>query len=164
MNHPLTVNSFAFLAQKNYFDKTACHRLSVAIRRAPARADRATSSPTRTRKVPHTRRTPSPWPMRAPGTNGSRFFRVFGDSRLPPDYTVFGNTTHGIDLLETGRHRTAPGGGGRVDGGPPGWWAADGMVAGRQGRRRPSESAIPRWRYEKCGCGRGTAVGGRAQR
>jgi peptidyl-prolyl cis-trans isomerase B (cyclophilin B) len=35
-----------------------------------------------------------------PGTSGSQFFLVYKDSPLPPDYTIFGTITSGLDVLE----------------------------------------------------------------
>jgi peptidyl-prolyl cis-trans isomerase B (cyclophilin B) len=35
-----------------------------------------------------------------PDTNGSQFFLVYGDSTLPPDYTVFGKVTGGLDVVK----------------------------------------------------------------
>jgi len=36
-----------------------------------------------------------------PGSNGSQFFIVYGDSELltSPGYTVFGRVTHGLDAI-----------------------------------------------------------------
>ena len=36
-----------------------------------------------------------------PGTNGSQFFLVYGDSTLPPNYTPFGTITSGLEVLDT---------------------------------------------------------------
>jgi peptidyl-prolyl cis-trans isomerase B (cyclophilin B) len=35
-----------------------------------------------------------------PGTNGSQFFLVYGDSPLPPAYTPFGTITSGLEVLD----------------------------------------------------------------
>ena len=35
-----------------------------------------------------------------PNTNGSQFFLVYEDSTLPPDYTVFGTITSGLDVIQ----------------------------------------------------------------
>jgi peptidyl-prolyl cis-trans isomerase B (cyclophilin B) len=35
-----------------------------------------------------------------PGTNGSQFFLVYGDSQLPPAYTPFGRITSGVEVLD----------------------------------------------------------------
>ena len=34
-----------------------------------------------------------------PGTNGSQFFLVYKDTQLPPNYTIWGKITSGIDFL-----------------------------------------------------------------
>ncbi len=41
-----------------------------------------------------------------PNTNGSQFFVMHADYRLPPNYTVFGKLTAGEDVA--GRHRDRP--------------------------------------------------------
>ncbi|MGC1210743.1 MAG: peptidylprolyl isomerase, partial [Micromonospora sp.] len=35
-----------------------------------------------------------------PGSTGSQFFIVYGDSQLDPSYTVLGNITGGMDLVK----------------------------------------------------------------
>jgi peptidyl-prolyl cis-trans isomerase B (cyclophilin B) len=35
-----------------------------------------------------------------PNTNGSQFFLVYQDSPLPPNYSVWGNITDGLDVLD----------------------------------------------------------------
>ena len=35
-----------------------------------------------------------------PGTNGSQFFLVFGDTQLGPNYTIWGKITKGLDLVK----------------------------------------------------------------
>ncbi|MFF8268313.1 peptidylprolyl isomerase [Streptomyces sp. NPDC016562] len=123
---PCTVNSFAFLAKKNYFDKTACHRLSVAtgLKMLQCGDPTGTGSGGPGYQFADENTEGATYPKgtvamanAGPGTNGSQFFLVFGDSRLPPDYTVFGNITHGIDLLEKvgkgGDDGSSPAGGGK---------------------------------------------------
>ena len=36
-----------------------------------------------------------------PNSNGSQFFIVYGDSPLPADYTVFGEITKGLDVVDS---------------------------------------------------------------
>ena len=36
----------------------------------------------------------------APASTGSQFFLVYGDSSLPPEYTVVGKITEGLDVLD----------------------------------------------------------------
>lgn len=108
---PCTVNSFASLAQKGYFDDTVCHRLTTA----PGLGVLQCGDPTGTgggspgysfaNEYP-TNQYPSGDPALSkpvlyprgslamanagPNTNGSQFFLVYRDSQLPPNYTVFG--------------------------------------------------------------------------
>ena len=35
-----------------------------------------------------------------PNTNGSQFFIMLADTPLPPQYTIFGNVTSGMDVVE----------------------------------------------------------------
>jgi peptidyl-prolyl cis-trans isomerase B (cyclophilin B) len=36
-----------------------------------------------------------------PGTAGSQFFLVYEDTTLPPDYTIWGTVTQGLDIVES---------------------------------------------------------------
>jgi peptidyl-prolyl cis-trans isomerase B (cyclophilin B) len=126
---PCTTNSFKFLATKDYFDKTSCHRLTsggifvlqcgdptasgnggpgyqFGIENAPAdgRYPAGTIAMARTDD---------------PNSNGSQFFVVYQDSQLPTKgggYSVFGTVTKGLDLVK----KIAAGGvaGGGSDGKP----------------------------------------------
>lgn len=95
---PCTVNSFVSLADQGYFDATSCHRLttegifvlqcgdpSASGRGGPgyAFADELRgdeSYPAGTLAMANS----------GADTNGSQFFIVYGDTDLPPSYTVFG--------------------------------------------------------------------------
>ncbi len=108
---PCTVNSFASLAQKGYFNDTVCHRLTTA----PGLGVLQCGDPTGTgsggpgysfaNEYPTNQYPkndpalgkPVLYPRGAlamanagPNTNGSQFFLVYKDSQLPPNYTVFG--------------------------------------------------------------------------
>ena len=135
---PCTVNSFASLAQKGFFDNTPCHRLTTSpslsvlqcgdpTGRAPA--DPATSSPTSTpptstpRVIPALQQ-PVTYPRgtlamanAGPGTNGSQFFLVYKDSQLPPNYTAFG-TIDATGLATLDKIAAAGVAGGGQDGKP----------------------------------------------
>lgn len=108
---PCTVRNFTSLATQQFFDDTRCHRLAVeALLRLLQCGD-----PTATGTGGPGYRFPNEYPsnqyrmadpaLKAPvvyprgtlamansglGTNGSQFFLIFGDSMLPPQYTVFG--------------------------------------------------------------------------
>lgn len=109
---PCTVQSFLHLAKKRFYDFTTCHRLtqyptlkvlqcgdpSGTGEKGPGyryKDELPTDLPdwpgdtTGTRKV-YARGTLA-MANAGPDTNGSQFFLVFGDSRLRPNYTVFGS-------------------------------------------------------------------------
>jgi peptidyl-prolyl cis-trans isomerase B (cyclophilin B) len=111
---PHTVNSFNFLASKKFFDHTTCHRLTtggLAVLQCgdptgtgsggpgykfadenlgKAGPDGSADYPAGTVAMANS----------GPGTNGSQFFLVTGDSKLPPNYTPFGKVTSGMDVLK----------------------------------------------------------------
>ncbi|QCQ90894.1 peptidylprolyl isomerase [Rhodococcus sp. SGAir0479] len=108
---PCTVNSFASLASQGYFDATTCHRLTTSdsLKVLQCGDPSATGAggpgyqfanefPTdqyaaddinAQMPVTYSRGTVA-MANAGPGTNGSQFFLVYGDSTLPPQYTVFG--------------------------------------------------------------------------
>jgi len=108
---PCTVNSFASLAQKGYFNDTICHRLTTAASLGVLQCGDPTGSgsggpgyqfaneyptnqyprndPALQKPVLYPRGTLA-MANAGPDTNGSQFFLVYKDSQLPPDYTVFG--------------------------------------------------------------------------
>ncbi|RVW04027.1 peptidylprolyl isomerase [Rhodococcus xishaensis] len=108
---PCTVNSFVSLAQQGYFDDTECHRLTTSDSLKVLQCGDPTGSgmggpgyqfanefPTDQYAVDDANaQMPATYPRgtvamanAGPGTNGSQFFLVYGDSMLPPQYTVFG--------------------------------------------------------------------------
>ncbi|MYS79002.1 peptidylprolyl isomerase [Embleya scabrispora] len=110
---PHTVNSFAFLAGKKFFDHTKCHRLTtggLAVLQCGDPTGTGTGGPGY-KFVDENLGTAGPdgsasYPAgtvamanSGPGTNGSQFFLVTGDSKLPPNYTPFGKVTGGMDVL-----------------------------------------------------------------
>jgi len=106
---PCTVGSFAYLAQAGYFNDTPCHRLtastSLKVLQCGDPSGTGSGGPGYT-YADETRaqmRYPAGTVAMAnagPNTNGSQFFLVYADSTLPPDYTVFGTITQGLDLLQ----------------------------------------------------------------
>jgi peptidyl-prolyl cis-trans isomerase B (cyclophilin B) len=110
---PQTVSSFVFLAQKHYFDDTPCHRLTTAsiyvlqcgdptgqgsggpgygfgIENAPANGD-------------YPRGTLAMARASDPNSNGSQFFIVYQDTKLPTTgggYSIFGRVTQGLDIVQ----------------------------------------------------------------
>jgi len=114
---PCTTNSLVFLAKQKYFDGTSCHRLTTAgifvlqcgdpsgsgsggpgyqfadenlTGLGTAGADGSVTYPRGTVAMANA----------GAGTNGSQFFLVYKDSKLPPNYTPFGTITKGLDVID----------------------------------------------------------------
>ncbi|MCV7218547.1 peptidylprolyl isomerase [Mycobacterium crocinum] len=108
---PCTVNSFASLAQKGYFNDTPCHRLttspSLSVLQCGDPTGNGTGGPGYqfANEYPTDQYPPNDPALQqpvvyprgtlamanaGPGTNGSQFFLVYKDSQLPPNYTAFG--------------------------------------------------------------------------
>jgi peptidyl-prolyl cis-trans isomerase B (cyclophilin B) len=96
---PCTVQNFDHLAQAKFFDNTNCHRLSttdLGMLQCGDPTGSGSGGPgyqfkdeiTPSLKYP---RGTLAMANAGPNTNGSQFFLVFGDSPLPPNYTVFGS-------------------------------------------------------------------------
>jgi peptidyl-prolyl cis-trans isomerase B (cyclophilin B) len=106
---PCTVNSFTSLASQGYFDGTTCHRLTTegifvlqcGDPEASGMGGPGYSFPDELDGD----ETYGPGTLAmansGPDTNGSQFFIVYGDSPLPPAYTVFGMVSEeGLAVVE----------------------------------------------------------------
>jgi peptidyl-prolyl cis-trans isomerase B (cyclophilin B) len=110
-NAPHTVNSFAFLAGKHFFDNTPCHRLTTSgiyvlqcgdptgtgsgtpgyeFKDENLGAIKGNTYPSGTVAMANS----------GPNTNGSQFFLVYKNSPLQPNYTPFGQIVQGLDILK----------------------------------------------------------------
>ena len=95
---PCTVHSFESLVAQKYFDDTRCHRLvdsGIFVLQCgdPTATGRGGPGYTFPDETDGTETYPKGTLAMAnsgPNTNGSQFFLVWDDSRLPPSYTVFG--------------------------------------------------------------------------
>ncbi|MFD0903572.1 peptidylprolyl isomerase [Actinomadura sediminis] len=105
---PCTVNSFAFLAEKNFYDDSPCHRLTsggLNVLQCGDPTGKGTGGPgyqyadENLDGATYGKATLA-MANSGPDTNGSQFFMVYDDSQLQPDYTVFGKITKGMDVLE----------------------------------------------------------------
>ncbi|MFI1801301.1 peptidylprolyl isomerase [Streptomyces sp. NPDC020379] len=104
---PCTTYSFKFLAQRAYFDRTHCHRLTTArIYVLQCGDPTGTGSGGPGYSFPDENLTGAAYPAgtvamanAGPDTNGSQFFFVWQDTKLPPAYTPFGKVTAGLDVL-----------------------------------------------------------------
>lgn len=135
---PCTVHNFLSLAEQGYFDDSRCHRLAVE----PQLRVLQCGDPTATGNGGPGYRFPNEYPsnqyrmtdpaLETPvvyprgtlamanaglGTNGSQFFLIYGDSMLPPQYTVFG--TIDAEGLATLDRIAAAGVRGGSEDGPP---------------------------------------------
>jgi peptidyl-prolyl cis-trans isomerase B (cyclophilin B) len=110
---PCTVNSFVFLAQHGYFDKTTCHRLLDTAADSLTYAVLQCGDPTGTGQggpgykfadeaLSGARYAKGVIAMAnaGPNTNGSQFFMMFKDSSFDPNYTPFGHILSGVDVIE----------------------------------------------------------------
>ena len=106
---PITVNSFVYLARYHYFDDTPCHRIITDF---VVQCGDPTGSGTGGPGYEFVDELPSAGEYEVgslamansgPNTNGSQFFVVTGDQgvALPPQYTLFGKVTAGMDTVET---------------------------------------------------------------
>ncbi len=102
---PQTVNNFVFLADQHFYDNVKFHRIIKGFMVQ-------TGDPTGTgaggpgyrfpdEKVtrPYSRGTLA-MANAGPNTNGSQFFIMHADYPLPPNYTIFGKLTGGLDVLD----------------------------------------------------------------
>jgi len=104
---PETVNSFVFLAQQTFFDGGASHRV------VPSFLIQA-GDPTATGFGGPGYAIPDEFPEEGfvyergvvamanagPGTTGSHFFIMTGDSGLPPTFSVLGRVVEGLEVLD----------------------------------------------------------------
>lgn len=132
-----TVNSFVSLAQKGFFDNTTCHRITGGGQLSVLQCGDPTGTGTGgpgyqfTDEYPVTPGDSSSSPIdypagtlamanSGPNTNGSQFFMVYADSKLPPNYTKFGTIDKtGLDTLaKIAKNGIKPGARGSSDGEP----------------------------------------------
>jgi peptidyl-prolyl cis-trans isomerase B (cyclophilin B) len=106
---PCTVNSFAFLAEKKFYEKSKCHRLTdggLSVLQCGDPTGTGSGGPgyryanENTKDAKYTRGTLAMAHSQMPDSNGSQFFIVYKDSELPPEYTVFGKITSGMEIVD----------------------------------------------------------------
>ena len=105
---PCTVNSFVYLAGKNYFSNTLCHRLTTSgIYVLQCGDPTGTGSGGPGYKFNDENLAGAKYPAATlamanagPNTNGSQFFLVYKDTSLPPNYTPFGTITAGLNVIQ----------------------------------------------------------------
>lgn len=108
---PKTLESFTSLSAQKYFDDTSCHRLTtegIYVIQCGDPTGTGTGGPDYT--IPDENLptgTSNNYPAgtvamanSGPGTNGSQFFIVYKNSTLPPNYTIWGTVTEGMETIE----------------------------------------------------------------
>lgn len=107
---PETVNSFVFLAEQGFYDGVEIFRHAPSISALQTGAGDNTAGWDVGYTVPDELEAAEEegYPAgavamanRGPDTSGSQFFFVYADSPLPPDYTKFGDTVEGLDVLRS---------------------------------------------------------------
>ncbi|MFI7703758.1 peptidylprolyl isomerase [Nonomuraea sp. NPDC049480] len=113
---PCTTNSLEFLAKKNYYDGTKCHRLGSdafpmlqcgdPTAKADGKSQDGAGGPgyvlaeENLQGAQYKRGVMAMAKTQAPGSTGSQFFLVYGDIQLDPLYTPVGTITKGLDILD----------------------------------------------------------------
>ena len=115
---PLTVNNFVFLARQGYYDGVPFHRViaNFMVQTGDPTGTGTGGPGYRFNDEPVSRkyeRGTLAMANAGPNTNGSQFFIVHKDYPLPPNYTIFGKLTDGLDTLDKiATTPTGPGKGG----------------------------------------------------
>lgn len=105
---PCTVNSFVFLASKNYFNSTQCHRLTTSgiyVLQCGDPTGTGRGGPGYTFNDENLAGATYPQGTVAmanagPNTNGSQFFLVYKNTQLQPNYTPFGRIVGGLSVIQ----------------------------------------------------------------
>jgi peptidyl-prolyl cis-trans isomerase B (cyclophilin B) len=106
-----TVNSFVYLAAKNYFNNTKCHRLTTAGSLSVLQCGDPTGNGTggpgygfaneNTTGATYPEGTVAMAHSSLPNSNGSQFFIVYKNSTLSPNYTPFGTVVSGLGIIQS---------------------------------------------------------------
>jgi peptidyl-prolyl cis-trans isomerase B (cyclophilin B) len=139
---PCTAGSWEFLAAADYFDDTVCHRLTTSetlgVLQCGDPSGTGAGGPgyrfaeENLVGATYAAGTVAMANTGQPATTGSQFFLVHSDSELPPQYTVVGTITDGLDVI---RDIAAAG---TVEGGTDGTPAAGAEVSDLVVERSPS--------------------------
>ena len=123
---PKTVNNFVFLARQGYYGDVIFHRVIKGFMiQTGDPTGTGTGGPGYKFADEPVRRTYTKGTVAmansGPNTNGSQFFIVHGATvALPPNYTIFGQVTDGLDVVDAiAGTPTKPGGEGSKPQNPP---------------------------------------------
>ena len=106
---PCTVESFVSLVTQKFYDNTPCHRLTTSgiyVLQCGDPTGTGSGGPGYT--IPDEYKSTDTFPTATlamantgqPDTGGSQFFIVYKNTSLPPQYTVFGTVTAGLDVVQ----------------------------------------------------------------
>jgi peptidyl-prolyl cis-trans isomerase B (cyclophilin B) len=122
-----TVNSFLYLASKNYFSNTPCHRLTttgIYVLQCGDPTGTGRGGPgykfanENTAGAQYTQAAVA-MANAGPGTNGSQFFLVYRNSTtLPANYTLFGKIVSGLGIIQNVAKAGSDNANGQGDGHP----------------------------------------------
>ncbi|MEK7184044.1 MAG: peptidylprolyl isomerase [Patescibacteria group bacterium] len=102
---PLTVSNFVFLASQRFYDGLTFHRVEPGFviqggdPEGSGRGGPGYKFADEPVKRSYTRGIVA-MANSGPNTNGSQFFIMLGDTPLPPAYTIFGEVTAGIEVVD----------------------------------------------------------------
>lgn len=125
---PVTLTVLATLMNAGYYNRTACHRLTtdgIYVIQCGDPTGTGMGDPGfkyKDENLPeaeldnYPRGTVAMANSGSPGTNGSQFFLVYEDTTLGPNYTIWGEITSGLEILEYIAKSGVKGG--RADGTP----------------------------------------------
>lgn len=108
---PCTVNSFVSLAQQGFYSNSPCHRLvttpGLQVLQCGDPTGSGTGGPGYTipdevfKELTYPRGYVAMAKTSQPNSGGSQFFLIYGNSELPPDYTVFGTVSpDGLKVID----------------------------------------------------------------
>ncbi|MGA8114874.1 MAG: peptidylprolyl isomerase [Actinocatenispora sp.] len=111
---PCNVHSFTYLADKKFFDKSTCHRMTtkqagLEVLQCGDPSGTGSGGPNYTVKdenLPTGKKPTYPAGTVAvantgqPGSGSSQFFIVYGDTNLPASYSVIGTVDKGLDVVQ----------------------------------------------------------------
>jgi len=109
---PVTLTVLATLMNAGYYNRTACHRLTtdgIYVVQCGDPTATGMGDPgfrykdenlPRAEEDNYPRGTVAMANSGSPGTNGSQFFLVYNDTTLGPNYTIWGEITSGLEILE----------------------------------------------------------------
>jgi peptidyl-prolyl cis-trans isomerase B (cyclophilin B) len=122
-----TVNSFLYLASKNYFSNTPCHRLTttgIFVLQCGDPTGTGSGGPgykfanENTAGVQYVQGSLA-MANAGPGTNGSQFFLVYSNSTtLPANYSLFGKIVSGLGIIQNVAKAGSDNANGQGDGHP----------------------------------------------